>query len=127
MTDLTPRFTYLINQCLKFLWTRDQQEEIQALGNALVKENERLRAENERLLDFRAGHGMASEADGPEEIALLVMGLHERAEAAEADAKRLAEAGNGLLTGLVFPHYPKEIYGWQSAIAAHDARKAGEK
>jgi hypothetical protein len=45
MTDLT-RFTYLINQCLKFLWTRDQQEEIQKLGNALVKENERLRAAN---------------------------------------------------------------------------------
>jgi hypothetical protein len=48
MTDPT-RFTYLINQCLKFLWTRDQQEEIQKLGNAIVKENERLRAHIDQL------------------------------------------------------------------------------
>jgi regulator of replication initiation timing len=48
MVDIE-RFLYLINQCLRFLWTRDQQEEIQRLGNALVEENERLRAENERL------------------------------------------------------------------------------
>jgi hypothetical protein len=48
MTDLT-RFTYLINQCLRFLWTRDQQEEIQRLANEVLKENEQLREENERL------------------------------------------------------------------------------
>jgi regulator of replication initiation timing len=48
MTDLT-RFEYLINQCLKFLWTREQQEEIQRLANEVVQENEQLRAENERM------------------------------------------------------------------------------
>jgi hypothetical protein len=44
MTDLT-RFTYLINQCLKFLWTREQQEEIQRLANEAVKEIKELRME----------------------------------------------------------------------------------
>jgi regulator of replication initiation timing len=102
MTDLT-RFTYLINQCLRFLWTREQQEEIQRLANEVVKENEQLRAENERLLSFRAGHGMASEANGPEEIAMLIIGLHGRAEAAEQDAERLAKSGQALVEG--FAHY----------------------
>jgi hypothetical protein len=52
----------------------------------------RLEADNKRLLDFRAGHGMASEADGPDEIALLVIGLHERAEEAEHWAKQLGDS-----------------------------------
>jgi hypothetical protein len=65
MTDLT-RFTYLINQCLKFLWTRDQQEEIQRLGNALAEENERLREANrwipvsERLPEADLNHPYGS-------------------------------------------------------------------
>jgi hypothetical protein len=48
MTD-TVRLSYLLNHCLGFLPTRDQYEEIRALGNEIAKENEQLRAENEGL------------------------------------------------------------------------------
>jgi regulator of replication initiation timing len=112
MTDL-PRFTYLINQCLRFLWTRDQQEEIQRLANEVLKENEQLQAENERLKE-----DLASETRWAKHYL-------DKYQEASADAERLATAGNGLLTGLVFSHYRKEINEWQSALAAHDARKGG--
>jgi hypothetical protein len=42
---------------------------------------------------------------------------------AEQDAERLALAGDGLLSGIVYSHYRKEIDKWKVALAAHVSRE----
>jgi hypothetical protein len=64
-------------------------EASQGVTVCLLCEIERLQADNKRLADFAAGRGMASEADGPEEIAVLVCGLHDRAERLERECDGL--------------------------------------
>jgi hypothetical protein len=94
-----------------------------AQRNDALARVEDLQAENKRLRSFRAGHGMASEADGPEEIALLVIGLHGRAEAAEQDAERLAELLELALNMCQMDAgLERDI---TAALAEHDALKGG--
>jgi hypothetical protein len=54
----------------------------------LLCEIERLQTDNKRLADFAAGRGMASEAAGPEEIAVLVCGLHDKVERLRGELAR---------------------------------------
>jgi hypothetical protein len=86
-----------------------------------------LRADNKRLLDFRSGHGMPSEADGPEEVTLLVIGLHERAEAAEHWAKQLGDSLADMLQ-LIEEHgdrimlaHTTKLFDACSALSAYEA------
>jgi hypothetical protein len=71
---------------------------IEAQDRALslvIRENTAHAEEVERLKSFAAGRGMASEAGGPEEIAVLVTGLHERAIEAESQWVRHVNALRG--------------------------------
>jgi hypothetical protein len=63
-------------------------ETSQCVTVCLLCEIERLQADNKRLKSFAAGRGMASEADGPEEIAVLVCGLHDKVERLRGELAR---------------------------------------
>jgi hypothetical protein len=90
-----------------------------------------LEAANKRLLDFRSGHGMPSEADGPEEATLLVIGLHERAEAAEQDSDHLGNALADMLWLIeehgdrVMQAHATRIMKARTALINHEALRPG--
>jgi len=57
----------------------------------LHAENERLFAENRRLLQAAQGRGMVSEMQNMEECAVLVCGLHDRIERMENKLRTIAQ------------------------------------
>jgi hypothetical protein len=92
-------------------------ETSQGVTVCLLCEIERLQADNKRLADFAAGRGMASEAGGPEEIAVLVCGLHDKVERLERERDALrGELARAIAT-------TPDGYDWDVLHRAHEAER----
>lgn len=88
---------------------RDSLQSSQELIAALQEKIEELQSTNARIITAAAGRGMASEMENPQEVAVLVCGLHDKIAEIETEHKYMSEQIDKLNTPMLCGHLARYV------------------